>query len=62
MKTPKQVLNKLSDEALRGAEFALRWVMTSPRMRGVALDLLKDLQEDAAELMEERSKKHAKKS
>ncbi len=37
------VWGKLTDEQLRGANYALRVVRTSPRIRGAALDLVDSL-------------------
>jgi len=41
------IWGKLTDEQLRGANYALRVVRTSPRIRGAALDLVDSLIADA---------------
>jgi hypothetical protein len=55
MKTPRQTFAKLSDDELRGAEFALRYFRTSPVLRGYALEVLDEVLCDAREEMAERA-------
>lgn len=45
---------KLDDKALQGANFALRVVHTSPLVRGVALEMLRELITETYEEMQVR--------
>ena len=46
---------KLTDEQLQGANYALRLVHTSPRIKGGALDLINGLIDETSLELEERN-------
>ncbi len=46
---------KLTDEQLRGAEYAMRVVRTSPRIRGLALEMVDMLLEELHKEMKKRN-------
>lgn len=54
MKTIKESLQNLTDEQLRGAEWAFRYVLTSPAVRGKAREVVQDCVMEARDTMASR--------
>ena len=55
MKTVKESLQNLTDEQLRGAEWAFRFVLTSPALRGQARAAVHECVTEARDVMAERN-------